>query len=406
MLTIKNRNTFYTNGVNHYIKTTTVLPLEFKLLGISDFYWEDHYSCLGGKLIEYYLSVDYMQEIIRTFLHENLKMDKNSINKMFPFSYDHFEYTSNIIKNNEMLNLKYKSVKLSDIEPKKIQIPLDQLNENSNKSDIYRIKYSEFSNEIIDLDLEDNKENLDKIDKEKNNNNNNEEEDSKVNNEDFFNPTENINSYTLNKGSNNFVISGKHTKSGKPILCNDPHLMNGIPGFWYMTHLKIGKEYDLAGATHPGMPVFFIGTNGFISWGITNGFVDTSDVIKVKRTDKEGEFYLDGQRVQMSKRIEKIYLGKNKENFKEIIIWESAYGPVMNSYMASFYKSHHNFNLEPDDEDKFYYILTGNFLENRFSNGFVDFFLKKDYKSFRYALKDISISLNLVYMDVIFSLTY
>lgn len=383
-----------------------MLPLEFKLLGIKDFVWEEHYSCLGGKLIEYYLSVDFLQEIIRSFLHENLKIEKDLINKMFPFNYEHFEYTSNIIKENELQNLKFKSVKLSDTERKTVQIPLDQLSASSSEAALKSKKNSEVSNEIINLDSEneEDEKNSNKINNNLNNNNNNNNKIkiSNVNNEDVFNPTENINPYTLSKGSNNFVISGKHIKSGKPILCNDPHLMNGIPGFWYMTHLKINNKenLDLAGATHPGLPVFFIGTNGYVSWGITNGLVDTSDVLKFKRTEKEGEFLLDGKPVQMRKRVEKIFFNSSKKKFEEITVWESPYGPVINGFLPSFYKSHHHFNLELTEQDKFYYVLRANFLEEKYANGLFDFFLKKDYKSFRNALKDISISLNLVYIDV------
>jgi len=385
------RNKFYTNGINHYIKTATVLPLELKLLGIKDFVWEEYYSYLSGKLIEYFLSFDFLQEVIRTFLHENLKMDKDSINKMFPYNYEHFEYTSNIIKENELQNLKYKSIKLSDLEPKTIQIPLDQPSASKRKAAKEILNNSQFSNEIIDLDSDE---------EEKDYNINNEKSNTNKNNEDIFDPNENLNPYTLSKGSNNFVISGKHTKSGKAILCNDPHLLNGIPSFWYMTHLKIGNnEYDFVGATHPGLPAFFIGTNGYISWGITNGFIDTSNVLKVQRTANEGEFLLDGKVVQMRKRLEKIFSNSSKENFNEIVIWESPYGPVMNGFFPSFYKSHNHFNLELNDQDKFYYILNANFLED-VSDGLFDFFFKKDHKSFRNGLSDINISLNLVYVDV------
>lgn len=43
------------------------------------------------------------------------------------------------------------------------------------------------------------------------------------------------------KGSNSWVISGKHTKSGKPILANDPHLENMIPSVWYQAELIYGE---------------------------------------------------------------------------------------------------------------------------------------------------------------------
>jgi len=256
------------------LETTYSLPLEFKLFGVKSFYWEDYYTCLGGKLIEYFLTVDQMQEIIRTFLHEKLKLDKYLINKMFPFSFDHFEYTSSIIKENESTNTKTKQININDIKAKKVKIPSNNINNNNNDNQYnndgflkQKIKQSKFSSQTIDLnsdnDIEDSFNNKNKNKKEtKNMNKNNLDDISK----DSFDAKENLNPYSLNKGSNSFVISGKYTKSGKSILCNDPHLMNGIPPFWYIISLKIGSEYNFSGNTHPGLPIIFGGTNGHVSW--------------------------------------------------------------------------------------------------------------------------------------------
>jgi len=379
------------------------------LFGITEFIWKDYYSCLGAKLIEYFLSVDYMQEMVRTFLLENLKMDKDTINKMFPFNYEHFEYNSNIIKEDELQKLKYKSVKVSDIKIKEEHIPKDLVDGN-NKDDIIYINQNENKDskgyyEILDLfeDSETQTHVNSQNELKKDSTIQSKDKDSNTVN-DEFKATENLNSYTLNKGSNNFVISGKYTKNGKPLLCNDPHLINGIPGFWYMSNLKVG-EYNFVGASHPGLPIYFIGTNGFVSWGITNGFIDTIDVFKFKRTNIEGEYILDGKVQKLKKRIEKIYLNLKKDRSIDIIIWESEYGPVINGYFSSFYKSHHYENLEFNDQNEFYYIVSGNFLEDKFANGFTNFFMQKDHISFRQSLKDINISLNIVYMDVYYFIT-
>ncbi len=55
-------------------------------------------------------------------------------------------------------------------------------------------------------------------------------------------------------GSNNWVISGAHTASGKPLLSNDMHLLLELPNVWYEAHLSAG-DFDVAGVTLPGVPV-------------------------------------------------------------------------------------------------------------------------------------------------------
>jgi penicillin G amidase len=70
-------------------------------------------------------------------------------------------------------------------------------------------------------------------------------------------------------GSNNWVISGAHTVSGKPLLSNDMHLGHQMPNLWYESHLKSGA-LDVAGVTLPGMPYVIVGHNQRVAWGFTN----------------------------------------------------------------------------------------------------------------------------------------
>src|SRR5262249_7771447 len=51
-------------------------------------------------------------------------------------------------------------------------------------------------------------------------------------------------------GSNNWVVDGTLTASGKPLLANDPHLGTHVPSLWYLAHLTAG-DFDLIGATLP-----------------------------------------------------------------------------------------------------------------------------------------------------------
>ncbi|MDY0883262.1 penicillin acylase family protein [Dongia soli] len=77
--------------------------------------------------------------------------------------------------------------------------------------------------------------------------------------------------------SNNWVISGKLTASGKPILANDPHLGLTAPSPWYLARI-VTPGRVLTGATAPGLPLLVIGTNGKVAWGFTTTTSDTEDV--------------------------------------------------------------------------------------------------------------------------------
>src|SRR5688572_25665681 len=77
--------------------------------------------------------------------------------------------------------------------------------------------------------------------------------------------------------SNNWVISGKRTADGKPILANDPHLTPSAPGIWYIAHLS-SPNLRVAGVTFPGTPGIVLGHNENIAWGATNVGPDVQDL--------------------------------------------------------------------------------------------------------------------------------
>jgi penicillin G amidase len=72
-------------------------------------------------------------------------------------------------------------------------------------------------------------------------------------------------------GSNNWVVSGQHTVSGKPLLSNDMHLDHQMPNLWFEAHLRTTSgSFDVAGVTLPGVPFVIVGHNQRIGWGFTN----------------------------------------------------------------------------------------------------------------------------------------
>ncbi|HSL20067.1 MAG TPA: penicillin acylase family protein [Vicinamibacterales bacterium] len=94
-------------------------------------------------------------------------------------------------------------------------------------------------------------------------------------------------------GSNNWVVAGSRTATGKPLLANDPHLGTQAPAVWYVAHVTAGP-LDVIGATLPGAPVVVIGHNGRIAWGVTNMLADVQDLF-VERINDRDEAQVDGR---------------------------------------------------------------------------------------------------------------
>jgi penicillin amidase len=81
--------------------------------------------------------------------------------------------------------------------------------------------------------------------------------------------------------SNNWVVAGARTKSGKPLLANDPHLRLGAPATWYLAHLALeqgGSTANVAGASLPGVPLIVLGRGDSLAWGFTNTGADVQDL--------------------------------------------------------------------------------------------------------------------------------
>ncbi|HKD65001.1 MAG TPA: penicillin acylase family protein [Candidatus Acidoferrales bacterium] len=78
-------------------------------------------------------------------------------------------------------------------------------------------------------------------------------------------------------GSNNFVVSGAHTASRKPLLANDTHLALSVPCIWYLVHLT-APGWNVEGFALPGAPLVIIGHNERIAWGFTNSNADVQSL--------------------------------------------------------------------------------------------------------------------------------
>lgn len=97
-------------------------------------------------------------------------------------------------------------------------------------------------------------------------------------------------------GSNNWVVSGAHTTTGKPLLSNDMHLPHRLPAVWYELQLRVnsaaperGGEFDVEGFSLPGMPLVVVGHNQRIAWGFTNLNPDVQDLF-IENFNSAGEY--------------------------------------------------------------------------------------------------------------------
>ncbi|MFA7278539.1 MAG: penicillin acylase family protein [Sterolibacterium sp.] len=91
-------------------------------------------------------------------------------------------------------------------------------------------------------------------------------------------------------GSNNWVVDGSRSTSGKPLLANDPHLGLTAPGVWYFAHLDTPTEHVI-GATLPGVPMVVLGRNDRIAWGFTNTAPDVQDLFIERLDPADAAFY-------------------------------------------------------------------------------------------------------------------
>jgi penicillin G amidase len=126
-------------------------------------------------------------------------------------------------------------------------------------------------------------------------------------------------------GSNDWVVSGTHTVTGKPLLSNDMHLGHQMPNLWYEAHLRSGA-IDVAGVTLPGMPYVIVGHNQRIAWGFTNVGPTVTDVY-IENVNAQGEYLTPTGWVQPEHRLEVIPV-KGKPDIT-IDVRVTRHGPII-----------------------------------------------------------------------------
>jgi penicillin G amidase len=129
----------------------------------------------------------------------------------------------------------------------------------------------------------------------------------------------------LQPGSNAWAVSGAHTASGKPLVCDDMHLEYSIPGIWYMIHLQ-APGLDVSGVSLPGTPSVIVGHNQRIAWGVTNLQFDVQDLYIENFDARTGRYFYRGQWEQA--REEREIIPVKGAPAVEMPLWITRHGPL------------------------------------------------------------------------------
>ena len=132
--------------------------------------------------------------------------------------------------------------------------------------------------------------------------------------------------------SNNWVIHGKHTKSGHPIVANDPHLSMGIPAAETFNELNWGDGYVI-GASIPGIPLVGFGRTKSMAWAITATLVDNTDLWEEEVNADSTKYLVDGEWRDLKKTQEQIKV-KGEEPI-DFTLYQTHRGPMMDFEVIS-----------------------------------------------------------------------
>lgn len=208
----------YTEGINAFLELNSPLPFEFQLLDYEPEPWQPADVLAALKLQSFTLSLNLESELFRAeLLSQGLTIER--IQELFPPNDDEFTI-----------------LQPEDIDDLGLPTTVD----GSNSSALL---------DLSDLNLEGLETSVDLS--------------------QSFVPTA--------SGSNNWVVSGERTTTGKPLLANDPHFGMSLPSLWHTVHLE-SPGFEAIGASIPGVPGIAVGHNNQIAWGITNSFVDVQDL--------------------------------------------------------------------------------------------------------------------------------
>ena len=347
----------YAEGVNAYLETHqgSALSLEYAVLKLlnRDYNpepWQPIHSILWGKVMAYDLSTNLGDEIERTILLKSFP--KSRVDELFPDYPQDFpvilpefklaEKTQEDVENTSLPSL----LALKDITPELKSIA-------TNVSGIEEI----------------------------------------------------LGATGMGVGSNSWVISGKRTATGKPILADDPHLAVQMPSIWYeiglhcTTDITANCPYNVTGFSFAGVPGIIVGHNNRIAWGVTNVMSDTMDLyIEKINPQNPNQYEMNGKWVDMQLVKEEIKVA-SQEPVNQIVRY-TQHGPIISDVFSPLQKFDENSSVQIP---KNYAVsLRWNALEpSRLNAAMQEINRAQNWQDFRAAASKFEIAAqNLIYADV------
>jgi penicillin amidase len=134
-----------------------------------------------------------------------------------------------------------------------------------------------------------------------------------------------------NTGSNNWVVSGRWTPTGKPLLASDPHIAFEAVSCWYEVHL-CGGSFHVAGMAYAGIPAVMFGRNERVAWGITNNICSQRDLYQEQADPAHpGAFLYDGRWEPAREVVETIRVKKSEPVTRTVRF--SRNGPIVDEIL-------------------------------------------------------------------------
>jgi len=134
-------------------------------------------------------------------------------------------------------------------------------------------------------------------------------------------------------GSNNWVLAGRFSATGKPLLANDPHLGLSTPSIWYFANLQ-APGLRVIGATLPGIPAVVLGRNSRIAWGFTTTNADTQDLFVEKIDPADSQRYIAPDGPRPFETVEERIAVKGQADVV-ISVRRTRHGPVISDHLPA-----------------------------------------------------------------------
>lgn len=139
------------------------------------------------------------------------------------------------------------------------------------------------------------------------------------------------NGFPLFEGSNGWLLSGKRTKSGSPMLANDPHISFSHPGIWFEAHIKT-PTYETYGHFLSLIPFPILSHNREKAWGLTMTLTDDMDIYRESIDEKTKSYLYKGEKKPLKERVEVIKVKKSPDY--KMTVYTTHHGPVLDHALS------------------------------------------------------------------------